>query len=76
MRWPRLRGEDLSALTGTHCPQTGLWAPSQEHAGQVQLAKGSLMPARNGTPVLWIYHGRTLSPGLRSTFPPESQEQS
>lgn len=41
--------------TGAHCPVAGFWRPQgRADAKQVFVSEGSLMPAIDGRPVVWI----------------------
>lgn len=70
LSWPLPRREDLTAETGSHCPRTGLWSPAQDAGKRVPLSRGTMMPARDGAPVLWTYQGR-----IRAQNPPPQNQQ-
>jgi hypothetical protein len=70
LSWPLPRREDLTAQTGSHCPRTGLWSPAQDNDSKIPLSKGTMMPARDGAPVLWTYQGR-----IGAQTPPSQNQQ-
>jgi hypothetical protein len=53
------QAKSLVTRTGDHCPETGWWQPYQsETPGSTTpsrfLAQGSIMPALDGLPTLWV----------------------
>lgn len=40
--------------TGEHCPETGWWIPQGSTEPGRHLSEGTVMPALNGQPTLWL----------------------
>lgn len=46
-------GLEVSAATGEHAPVSGWWRPAGDPAPFRYIQEGSLLPALNGSPVVW-----------------------
>ena len=45
----------LSALSGTLCPKSGIWAVLDDLNGRLHIDKGDLLPQHNGRDVTWVH---------------------
>ncbi|MBT2523571.1 hypothetical protein [Arthrobacter sp. ISL-28] len=48
------RNAAAATSTGEHCPATGWWIPQGSPEPWRYLSEGSLMPALNGQPTVWL----------------------
>ena len=53
-----LRHEDRVAVTGGHCPTTGVWSSASMPSAPIVLRRGELMPPLEGRAVEWHYAER------------------
>jgi hypothetical protein len=68
------RTDAAPVRTGEHCPKSGWWYPLQSEFATTPIparfiGEGSVLPALEGTPVLWLlrgYGGKELPSGTRS----------
>lgn len=49
---PAGRGQ-ITAVTGNHCPVSGMWEPAGEEGGRRRLLEGSVMPAFRNAAAQW-----------------------
>lgn len=45
--------ERVTAVTGTHCPVSGMWEPAGEEGGRRRLLEGTVMPAFRNSAAQW-----------------------
>jgi hypothetical protein len=45
--------ERVTAVTGSHCPVSGMWEPAGEEGGRRRLLEGSVMPAFRNAAAQW-----------------------
>jgi hypothetical protein len=43
-----------SALTGSHCPASGFWAPASDPQAVQLIFEGQVFPAFDGVPTVWL----------------------
>ena len=45
--------ERVTAVTGSHCPVSGMWEPAGEEGGRRRLLEGTVMPAFRNAAAQW-----------------------